>query len=374
MVVLIAAPPLRLDGVEEPGIDVILDRFLRDVAVALGPLGPLDVSDQLWVARWLLYRIAEDFGVAATLDPKPVKGDWNGAGAHTNFSTNETRASYDAIISACEALGEKAYRSLRDIPEHVDVVQIFRRPEEVPAIVEEAIAIGANHEALVVGRTTSLDWPLCEPFKPALSGIENALIFRLDIESYFVSCTIALMIAVYFIFRHKIIVTTHYDELKAALAALSDLFITTDNDLRIEMASGAAVGSLLGYAETELQGRPLRELLDDPEPLERYSRSAFADDAANFDLRVRTKGGATVPMSFSMKPMMTNGAVRGLVGIGRDMTNHRRMEEELRQSQKMESIGTLAGGIAHDINNILQIILILPKVVAMAKKKKGCSR
>lgn len=43
-----------------------------------------------------------------------------------------------------EALGEKAYQSLRDIREHVDVVQIFRRPEEVPAIVEEAIAIGAR--------------------------------------------------------------------------------------------------------------------------------------------------------------------------------------------------------------------------------------
>ena len=43
-----------------------------------------------------------------------------------------------------ETLGEKAYKSLRDVPERVDVVQIFRRPEEVPAIVDDAIAIGAK--------------------------------------------------------------------------------------------------------------------------------------------------------------------------------------------------------------------------------------
>ena len=48
----------------------------------IGPLGPLEVSDEIWLARWLLYRIGEDYGVSATLDPKPVKGDWNGAGAH----------------------------------------------------------------------------------------------------------------------------------------------------------------------------------------------------------------------------------------------------------------------------------------------------
>jgi len=43
-----------------------------------------------------------------------------------------------------EALGEKAYPSLRDVPGRIDIVQIFRRPEEVPAIVDDAISIGAK--------------------------------------------------------------------------------------------------------------------------------------------------------------------------------------------------------------------------------------
>jgi glutamine synthetase len=97
-------------SIEGTNAEVMMAQWEFQIGVLPAPR----IADEIWMGRWLLYRIAEDYDVEVTLAAKPIPGDWNGAGAHTNFSTNAMRESYEAIITACEALGKDPIRHVEN--------------------------------------------------------------------------------------------------------------------------------------------------------------------------------------------------------------------------------------------------------------------
>jgi len=161
----------------------------------------------------------------------------------------------------------------------------------------------------------------------------------------------------------KVTVSKAY--MDAIIKSMIDTLIVAAKDGRI-LTANTAVLTLLGYEENEVVGKPIEMIFDDGTSASTVIlRDILAKgQIGNVETAYRTKKGGAVPMLFSGPTMMDMNGVYGVVCVAKDITEHRRSEEDkqklqaqLMQVHKMESVGQLAGGIAHDFNNILTAII-----------------
>ena len=158
------------------------------------------------------------------------------------------------------------------------------------------------------------------------------------------------------------------DEIAAREAHLRSILDTVPEAMIVIDATGsvtsfsAAAAQLFGYRHEEVVGQNVKMLM--PEPYRGEHDGYIGHYLRTGEARIigygrvvkgLTKDGAIFPMELAVGEARSDGQ-RIFTGFIRDLTSRQKMEEELRQSQKIEAIGQLTGGLAHDFNNLLTVI------------------
>jgi PAS domain S-box-containing protein len=121
-----------------------------------------------------------------------------------------------------------------------------------------------------------------------------------------------------------------------------------------------AFTAIFGYSVSEAQGRLCSELINpsgaDSEAVPPSQHFSTGGDNPHIVKRCR-KDGEVLDVELFQAPLQVQGKHIGQLAIYRDVTQKRRMEEQLRQAQKLEAVGQLAAGVAHDFNNLLSVMM-----------------
>jgi PAS domain S-box-containing protein len=228
----------------------------------------------------------------------------------------------------------------------LDVVANLKK-RQPPILTVVMTAYVATETAIEALRRGAYDY-LIKPFEPGeLFATLDRCFERIDLAAAHQAAEAA---------RHR-----SDERLRALFENSLDLIAVVDPRTATLKFISPSVGRLLGYVPDSVAERDLFHFVhpEDRErivaALERWTGSE--GPASPAELRVKHQDGSWRWFEIAGRSLLTDPAVAGILVHGRDVTERRAMEEQLRQAQRLEAVGQLTGGVAHDFNNLLAVIM-----------------
>ncbi|MFH0730945.1 MAG: PAS domain S-box protein [Pseudomonadota bacterium] len=137
---------------------------------------------------------------------------------------------------------------------------------------------------------------------------------------------------------------------------LDPVFITHPNGLFLEVNDVTC--DRLGYTRGELMGMTIMELVPPSQmtALQQMAQKIHSGETVQFELEVMTRGGKVIPFELHSRRIDFQ-RVSAILGVARDVSVRKKMEERLIQTERLSAVGEMASGVAHNFNNLLQMIL-----------------
>jgi two-component system cell cycle sensor histidine kinase/response regulator CckA len=164
-------------------------------------------------------------------------------------------------------------------------------------------------------------------------------------------------------------------KLRTITNTAADAIVMIDDNDRVTYWNPAAK-RMMGYSADEVMGKDIAVII--PHRYQERHKQAFAKFIEtgrvskirkSYEVEALRKDGSELPVELSVSGVRINGKCYS-VGIIRDISERKKLEEQLLQSQKMEAVGQLAGGVAHDFNNILSAIIGYGHLLRMKMNKE----
>ncbi|MBX7256342.1 MAG: PAS domain S-box protein [Candidatus Hydrogenedentes bacterium] len=344
-------------------------------------LASLDLAGISGRAYMLEYRLTRADGSSLLVEDSGmvVKGDTAGVprflGSITDIS--EARAREDALVESRNALQtviDNVYEAIIVHDRGGNIVEVNEKMLKMYgltraqalrctiadlSVAEQSLDDAKrNWSRVLAGNNMLFEWKAQRPNDKS----------EFDVEVYLTS--ISLRGSVYILASVRDLTEIHEAQLAAnesearfreLLERTSLLALMLDANGMITFCNDSFV-AMTGWSREELLGSDYYETIVAPEERAeaRQSYQRCIDDGvaqSNVQRTIVTKSGSRRNLVWDTTHLRDGSGIRiGIATIGRDVTDHRRLEEQYRQSQKMEAVGQLAGGVAHDFNNLLQVI------------------